>query len=98
SKTQINAVNQFAATSKNFSEYPSKIMTELAEIRAKRGVYFANSLDNPRLHIQELDNTYNFKRDDYSISKKVDVTFKIIDKYAQSLLLLSSVRYESGLD
>lgn len=97
-KTQIKAVNQFARTSRNFSAYPSKIMQGLAEIRSKRGVYFANSLDNPKLHIQELDNIYSFKKQDYVFSTKVDVTFKIIDKYAKSLLLLSSDKYEKNLD
>jgi hypothetical protein len=97
SRTQIKAVNFFATTSKNFSAYPSKIMTGLADIRAKRGVYYANSLDNPRLHLQELDSIYSFKKENYAISAKVDITFKIIDKYAQSLLLLSSDKYVTDL-
>lgn len=97
-QTQIKAVNQFARTSRGFSAYPSKIMSGLAEIRAKRGVYYANSLDNPKLHIQELDSIYSFKKQDYIISNKVDVTFKIIDKYAKSLLLLSADKYEKNLD
>jgi len=96
--TQIKAVNQFARTSTGFSAYPSKIMQGLAEVRAKRGVYYANSLDNPTLHITELDSIYSFKKQDFAISKKVDVTFKIIDKYAKSLLLLSSDKYEKSLD
>ncbi|MEJ7769632.1 MAG: hypothetical protein WKF89_17570 [Chitinophagaceae bacterium] len=97
-KTQINAVNQFAQTSKGFSAYPSKIMESLAQIRSKRGIYFANSLDNPALHIQELDSIYSFKKQDYVISRKIDITFKVIDKYAQSLLLLSSDKFEKDLD
>ena len=76
SKTQIKAVNFFATTSKNFSAYPSKIMTGLADIRVKRGVYYANSLDNPRLHIQELDSIYSFKKENYAISAKVNITFQ----------------------
>jgi hypothetical protein len=97
-RTQIKAVNRFARTSKNFSAYPSRIMTELAEIRVKRGIYFANSLDSPKLHIGELDDIYTAYKDDYKISSKVDITFKVIDKYAQSLLLLSSDKYASDLE
>ncbi len=43
-KTQINAVNCFAQTSQDFSQYPSRIVTGLAEIRSKRGVLCANSI------------------------------------------------------
>jgi hypothetical protein len=96
-QTQVAAVNQFARTSKGFSAYPSKIMDGLAEIRLKRGVYFANSLDNAKLHLEELNSIYTFRQQDYLISRKVDITFKVIDKYAQSLLLLSSDKYEKDL-
>ena len=89
-KTQISCINQFARTTEHFSAYPGKIMTELADIRVKRGVYYANSLSDPKLHIAELDNIYSQKTFDYKVSQKTDVTFKIIDKYAQSLVLLSS--------
>jgi hypothetical protein len=97
-KTQVEAVNQFAQTTKDFSDFPSKIMNELAEIRVKRGVYFANSLSTPTLHLADLDSTFSQRNFDYSVSSKVDVTFKIIDKYSQSLLLLSSDKYVSDLE
>jgi len=95
--TQINAVNQFARTSKNFSAYPSRIITELAEIRVKRGIYFSNSIDDPKLHLEDLDGLYTSRKSDYAISDQVDITFKVIDKYAQSLLLLSSDDYVTDL-
>jgi hypothetical protein len=97
-KTQIHAVNQFSKTSANFSAYPSRIMTELAEIRVKRGIYFSNSLDDPKLHIEDLDGLYNARKSDYEISAKVDITFEVIDKYAQSLLLLSSDKFATDLE
>jgi len=97
-KSQIEAVNHFARTSNHFSAYPSKIMASLADIRIKRGVYFANSLDNPDTHIEELNNLYAALKDDYGSSAKADITFKIIDKYAQALLLLSSDTHAADLD
>jgi hypothetical protein len=96
-KTQIKTVNHFAQITKDFSAFPGKILTELAEIRTKRGVYFANSLSDPKLHIDVLDSVYFNKNHAYKVSAKVDITFKIIDKYAQSLLILSSDRYENEL-
>lgn len=97
-KTQIESVNQFATITKNFSDYPSKIMTELAEVRLIRGVCYANSLSNPILHIEALDSLYNKSVYATKISEKVDITFKIIDKYAQSLALLSSDKYQIELE
>ena len=46
-KSQIEAVNQFAQTSQNFSSYPSKIFTELHTVREERRGYFANSINDP---------------------------------------------------
>jgi hypothetical protein len=95
SKTQIESVNQFARYSKDFSAFPSRIMTELADIRTIRGVWYANSLSVPKLHIDVLDSVYFNKTHAYNISEKSDITFQVIDKYARSLALLSSDRYES---
>ena len=97
-KTQVNSVNQFAQTTKNFSAYPSKIMTELAEIRFDRGLFYVNALNDPDGHIKELNNVYEEKEFDYTLSKKVDITFKIIDKYSQSLVLLSSDKHVKNIE
>ncbi len=91
--SQIKSVNQFAEITNKFSAFPGKIMTELAAIRVERGTYYANTLTDPKLHIGELDSIFSQKIFDYQISEKVDVTFKIIDTYSQSLLLLSSDKY-----
>jgi len=45
-KSQVEAVNQFSKTSADFSAYPSKIMTSLADVYVKRGVYLVNSLED----------------------------------------------------
>ncbi len=96
--TQIESVNQYATSVKNFSAYPSKIMSGLAEIRAKRGICYANSLSDPKLHIDALDSLYSNKVHAYKVSQQVDITFEIIDKYAQSLALLSSDEYQTNID
>ena len=93
-KTQIESVNQFAQHSQNFSAFPGRIMTELAEIRTIRGVWYANSLSVPKFHIDVLDSVYFNKTHAYNVSEKSDITFQVIDKYAQSLVLLSCDRYE----
>lgn len=97
SKSQIESVNQFGKTTNNFSAYPSKVMAGLADIRTKRSVYYASSLSDPKLHISVLDSIYSNANHAKEVSEKVDITFKIIDKYAQSLVLLSSDKYEKDL-
>lgn len=113
-KSQVEAVNQFAKTSKNFSAYPSEILTATAELRVKRGVYYTNSLEDPdnesnddnidslnelavASHVKELEDIYKAKKSDYAASEKANITFKIIDKYAQSLLLLSSDKHATDM-
>ncbi|MEP6748348.1 MAG: hypothetical protein ABJB86_11525 [Bacteroidota bacterium] len=97
-KSQIETVNHFARISKNFSAYPSKILTGLADLSLSEGVYFSNSLDSVKLHIDDLNGLYESKKDVYKSSAKADITFKIIDKYAQALLLISSDKHAADLD
>jgi hypothetical protein len=98
-KKQVEAVNQFAETSRKFSAYPSTIMTALADVRLKRGVYYTSIFyTDPSAYIGSLDDVYNEKKVDYKLSAKVDITFQIIDQYAQSLALLSSDKYTSDLN
>ncbi len=118
SKSQVEAVHQFAQTSQHFSAYPSEILTAMADLRVKRGVYYVNALENPAdiddtetsgdtidslrevtvtAHVKELNDLYAAKKNDYNTSEKVNITFKIIDKYAQALLLLSSDKHVTNL-
>ncbi|WP_373057581.1 hypothetical protein [Zunongwangia sp. H14] len=97
SKSQIETVQQFGEVTSNFSAYPSAIMEELAEIRLKRGLYYASTLTDPMRHLDELDSIYSQKKYDYKVSEKIDVTFRVLDKYAQSLVLLSSGDYTANL-
>ena len=61
-------------------------------------MFFANSLTVPELHIGVLDSVYSNGIHAYKVSVQVDISFKIIDKYAQSLALLSSDKYEKDLE
>ncbi len=48
-------------------------------------------------HVKELEDIYKAKKNDYAASEKANITFKIIDKYAQSLLLLSSDKHATDM-
>ena len=49
-------------------------------------------------HIKELNDIYTAQKNDYATSEKLNITFKIIDKYAQALLLLSSGKHAANLE
>jgi len=97
-QTQFNAVSQFALTSRNFSAYPGKIITTINEIHVWHRIYFANSLKNPESHIKALVNAHQFKLKTDSFPGEIDITFKIIDKYAQSLILLTADKHYTSID
>ncbi|MDT0677538.1 hypothetical protein [Autumnicola musiva] len=97
SKSQTESVHQFGEVTENFSAYPSAIMNELAEIRMKRGLFYASTLTDPMRQLNELDSIHSQRKYDYKVSESIDVTFRVIDKYAQSLILLSSEDYNDNL-
>jgi len=90
-ETQINAVHQFATASKDFSDYPKKVSSELAAVREESRVFDANAQLDRTEHIQRLQKIYAEETLDASHSLKVELTFAVLDKYAQSLLLLSTL-------
>jgi len=90
--TQINAVHQFATASKDFSVYPKKVSDELAAIRKESRMFDANAQLDRIEHIKRLEKIYDEEALDASYSQKVELTFAVLDKYAQSLLLLSTTK------
>lgn len=91
-ETQINAVQQFANTSKDFSNYPKKVGDELSEIRKESRVFDANAQLDRMEHITRLTKIHSEEMLDANYSRKVEVTFSVLDKYSQSLLLLSTMK------
>jgi len=90
STEQRRIVNQFALKTEDFSAFPEKIWTEIAEIREIRGVYYANSFIDPVSHLNELDAIVRERLNDDKIPGRVASVFKILDHYANGLVELSS--------
>lgn len=95
--TQINAVNNFATTTSSYSNYPSKITKELNNIRLKRGITYVTTIKNRIDRKKKLDSIYSSLKTGNLLTQNVDLSLKIIDKYAQSLALLSSDKITSNL-
>lgn len=97
SRQQRGLVRQFALKTENFSAFPEKMMTELADIREIRGIYYANSFNDPETHLKELDAVFKERLKDDRIPARVVSSFKILDSYADGLVKLSSAeRLTSG--
>lgn len=90
SNEQRKVVGQFALKTENFSAFPEKMWTEIAEIREARGVYYANSFTDPAIHLEELDAIVKERRSDDKIPGRVGSVFEILDHYADGLVELSS--------
>ena len=95
--SQIAAVNRFGRAESAFSAFPAKIMAGMAQIREARGVYYANTLTDPKLHLAELDSVHAQKVFDLGFADKVALTYKIIDAYGRALAQLSSDESEKRL-
>ena len=90
SNEQRMMVQQFALKTEKFSTFPEKIWVELSEIREARGVYYANSFTDPATHLQELDAIVKERMKDDRFPGRVRSVFKILDRYADALVRLSS--------
>jgi hypothetical protein len=97
SDSQIKAINSFANTTSNYSQYSNMIFKELSKVKQKNGLMYANKLINAENRIVVLDSIFSDAIFDNKFSKKIDLSFKLIDKYAQSLMLLSSDKHSLKL-
>jgi len=97
SHTKITYVHQFAASTKDLPQYALKFNQSLSNVRKSRGVYFANTLSTPSLHIAELDSIYAQQKLDERKSILFKNSFEILNTYSKILLALSSDVYVDNL-
>lgn len=90
-------VHQFAASTKNIPQYAFKFHQSLSNVRKSRGVYFANTLSTPLLHLNELDSIYAQHKLDERKTILFLNSFEILSTYSKILLTLSSDVYVDDL-
>jgi hypothetical protein len=90
-------VHQFAASTKNIPQYALKFHQSLSNVRKSRGVYFANTLSTPLLHLNELDSIYAQHKLDERKTILFLNSFEILSTYSKILLTLSSDVYVDDL-
>lgn len=97
SPTKKAYVHQFAATTKDLPKYSLKFNQTLSNVRKSRGVYFANTLSTPSLHLRELDSIYAQQKLDERNTTLFQNSFEILNTYSKILLTLSSDVYIDDL-
>ena len=90
STEQRRMVLQFAKHAENFSAYPEKIVSELADIRESRGLYYASSNTDAGTHLKELEAILKERERDDKMSARATTAFKLFDRYASGVVQLSS--------
>lgn len=97
SHTKKTYVHQFATSTKDLPKYSLKFNQTLSNVRKSRGVYFANTLSTPSLHLTELDSIYAQQKLDERKTILFQNSFEILNTYSKILLTLSSDVYVDDL-
>ena len=97
SHTKKTYVHQFATSTKDLPKYSLKFNQTLSNVRKSRGVYFANTLSTPSLHLIELDSIYAQQKLDERKTILFQNSFEILNTYSKILLALSSDVYVDDL-
>src|SRR5579872_4719977 len=97
-QSQLNEVKTFGQLTGNFSAYPSTVVNTYNTIHQQQELYRANSLADPQAHFEAISEANDFKNKTGLITPKMDLTLKIIDSYAQGLVLITSGKHTQQLD
>lgn len=97
SHTKKVHIHQFATSTKDLPKYSLKFNQTLSNVRKSRGVYFANTLSTPLLHLIELDSIYAQQKLDERKTILFQNSFEILNTYSKILLALSSDVYVDDL-
>lgn len=97
-KSQLAAINLFGQSTKSFSMVPGKLYGGYIDLHERSLLYAANKFTDPTQHYENLYKIYELKKKQSELNAKLDLTFKIIDKYGQALVLLSSDKHGKLLD
>ena len=95
-KSQFEAIEKFAESTGNFSDYPSGVMKSLDEICYNRNMLEAATL-GPEKVVVEVKSLYNYRKQNHALSSKADISFQILDQYANALAMLAADTHEEKL-
>jgi hypothetical protein len=97
-KSQLNEIQVFGHLTQNFSAYPGNVVSNYNTVHQQQQLFFANGLGTPAEHYNMIAEASDFKIKSNLITPQIDLSLKIIDRYAQALILLTADRHSKALD
>jgi hypothetical protein len=97
-KSQLNEIQVFGQLTQNFSAYPGNVVSSYNTVHQQQQLFFANGLPTPAEHYNMIAEASDFKIKSDLLNPKIDLSLKIIDRYAQALILLTADRNSKALD
>jgi hypothetical protein len=97
-QSQLNEVNCFGQLTCNFSACPGTIVGTLNHIHQQSEIYGANSQSNSAEHTKAIKQIKDFIDTTNLYTPQIDLSLKIINEYAQGLVLLTSTKHSQLID
>jgi len=97
-KSQLAEINTYGQLTEKYAGYPGKFVLSINSVRMKQELLSANSQLSAGDHFDKIKEAYDHKKANDKLGPKADLSFKIINKYAQALILLSSDQHQKTVD
>jgi hypothetical protein len=97
-KSQLTEIQIFGQLTQNFSAYPGYVVSSYNTVHQQQQLFLANGLPTPAEHYNLIAEASDFKINSDFINPQIDLSLKIVDRYAQALILLTADRYSKALD
>jgi len=97
SESQLENINTFARTAKNYSNFPSEAVKKSQQLHYNNDVLEASAIPDSSLVIRSLAKAEAQFQTGVAFSKKMDVSLQLIQTYAALLAQLSSDSYTDDL-
>lgn len=97
SKSQLENINTFATAAKNYSNFPGKVVKKSQQLHYNNDVLEASAIPDSTQIIRSLTKAKVEFEKGLAFSKKMDVSLKLIQKYAALLKQLSSNSFTDDL-
>ena len=94
----MNEIQVFGQLTQNFSAYPGYVVSSYNTVHQQQQLFFANGLPTPAEHYNMIAEASDFKVKSDLINPQIDLSLKIVDRYAHALILLTADKNSKALD
>jgi exonuclease VII small subunit len=97
SESQLKNINTFATAAKNYSNFPGEVVKKSQELHYNNAVLEASAIPDSTQIIRALETAKAQYEKGITLSKKMDASLQLIQKYAALLAQLSSNSFADDL-